>query len=79
MYKTPRLKRDDIGVSVFPSLDIHQILASPEREHTKRIKRREVISEPLIIEGHKEASTTSLDISGFETDQPDKSELPATT
>jgi hypothetical protein len=33
----------------------------------------------LIIEGQEEAPTTSSDISGFETDQPDKSELPATT
>jgi hypothetical protein len=41
-YKTPRLNRDDIGVSVFPSLDINQILGSPESERTKRIKRREV-------------------------------------
>jgi hypothetical protein len=29
----------------------------------------------LIVEGHEEAPTTSSDISGFETDQPDKSEL----
>jgi hypothetical protein len=33
----------------------------------------------LIVEGHEEAPTTSSDISGFETDQPDKSELLATT
>jgi hypothetical protein len=33
----------------------------------------------LIIEGHEEAPTTSSDISGYETDQRDKSELPATT
>ena len=41
-YKTPRLKRDHIGVSVFPSLDTNQILDSAESERTKRMKRRKV-------------------------------------
>lgn len=33
----------------------------------------------MIIEGQEEAPTTSSDISGFQTDQPYESELPATT
>ena len=38
----------------------------------------QVISEPLIREGHT-APTTLSDISAFETDQPNKSNLPSTT
>ncbi|XP_028418516.1 uncharacterized protein LOC114543919 [Dendronephthya gigantea] len=63
-YKTPRLKRDELGVSVYPTLQANQILGSTESERTKRMKRRETITE---------SPTTSSKISGV-TD-----ELKATT
>ena len=37
-YKTPRLKRDEFGICVFPTLGTK--LSGAESERTKRIKRR---------------------------------------
>ena len=41
-YKTPRLKRDDFGVCVYPNIETNQVPDSTESERTKRIKRRKV-------------------------------------
>jgi hypothetical protein len=37
-YKNPRLKRDEYGICVYPTLDTK--LSSSESERTKRMKRR---------------------------------------
>ena len=37
-YKTPRLKRDEFGICVYPTLDTK--LSSEESERTKRMKQR---------------------------------------
>ena len=43
-YKTPRLRRDQNGICVFPTLDTNRTTRSEESERTKRAKRREVLS-----------------------------------
>ena len=41
-YKTPRLKRDEFGVCVYPTLQTNQIPDFAESERAKRVKRRKV-------------------------------------
>ena len=41
-YKTPRLRRDEHGICVFPTVDTNQLSDSAESERTSRIKRRKV-------------------------------------
>jgi hypothetical protein len=42
-YNTPRLKRDEHGICVFPTVDTNQLSGSAESEHTSRMKRRKVL------------------------------------
>ncbi|CAB4030462.1 THAP domain-containing 1-like [Paramuricea clavata] len=39
-YNTPRLKRDEHGIRVFPTVDTNQLSGSAESERTSRMKRR---------------------------------------
>ena len=41
-YKTPKLKKDEFGVCVFPTILTNQVPDSTESGRTKRIKRRKV-------------------------------------
>ena len=41
-YKTPRLKRDELGICVFPTVDTNQLFGNVESERTSRLKRRKV-------------------------------------
>ena len=41
-YKTPRLKRDEFGVCVYPTLQTNQTPHFAESERVKHIKRRKV-------------------------------------
>ena len=41
-YMTPRLRRDEHGICVFPTIDTNQLTANAKSERTSRVKRREV-------------------------------------
>ena len=41
-YNTPRIKRDEHGICVFPTVDTNQLSGSAESERTSRIKRRAI-------------------------------------
>ena len=48
-YKTPRLKRDEHGICVFPTLDTNQLSGDVESQRTSRMKRRKVTQRFMFI------------------------------
>ncbi|XP_028413671.1 THAP domain-containing protein 1-like [Dendronephthya gigantea] len=73
-YKTPRLKRDEHGICVYPTIDT-KLTGAEDSERTKHAKQR-AISKPSKLD-EEEAPTTSSDILSDEPGPMEQERIPA--